>query len=402
MFCPHCGKPVEGGRFCPHCGKSLMEQGEVAFAPAPAVAPPPRPLTAEELLDPKAAFRGTVPTAASQPVGAAVSAPPPVREEEKASAPAVETEVLRPEMSVAPVGETEVLRPEMSAAPAGETEVLRPEKSATPAVETEVLRPEMTSAPVGETEVLSANQHYPAGETDPALSRQTPVPAGKRQVLRPDMAYSGNRQPDSAPGCQTAAQPASGQPGYGFAPNYQPVSHPAPAAGTLPEKASPLKALALVFGWIGFGLYVMVMCIFMVSHVVRILPYATADSFLAGLLLPLGLLLGMAVFLASCVAVGRSRAMTLVGMLFSAALLGLIVWYSNAVNWPVLVLMAAAGGVLAVVAGLLGVFVKPSKRGVGVLVVIVVFAVLCLLCLAIWVLTGSADWLLARTALLGL
>ena len=31
---------------------------------------------------------------------------------------------------------------------------------------------------------------------------------------------------------------------------------------------------------------------------------------------------------------------------------------------------------------------------------IVVFAVLCLLCLAIWVLTGGADWLLARTALL--
>ena len=155
-----------------------------------------------------------------------------------------------------------------------------------------------------------------------------------------------------------------------------------------------------MFGWLSFGLYVIVMCIFMVSHMVRILPYATVDSFLGGLLLPLALLLGMAVALASCVAVGKSRAMTLVGMLFSAALLGLMTWYSYTVNWPVLVLMGAAGGVLAVVAGLLGVFVKPRKRGVGVLVVIVVFAVLCLLCLAIWVLTGGADWLLARTALL--
>ena len=338
MFCPYCGKPMEQGRFCPHCGKNLLEaspgliEKEGALAGA-AVAPPPRVLTADELLSPKAPVW-------EQAAGSApVSAPPPVRE-------------------------TEVLRPEMNAASAGETEVL----------------------------------HYPAGETDPALSRQTPAKAGKRQVLRPEMSYGGSRQP--FPAYQPAAQPASGQPGYGAAPRYQPVTQPAPAAGTLPEKSSPLKALALVFGWLSFGLYVIVMCIFMVSHMVRILPYATVDSFLGGLLLPLALLLGMAVALASCVAVGKSRAMTLVGMLFSAALLGLMTWYSYTVNWPVLVLMGAAGGILAVVAGLLGVFVKPRKRGVGVLVVIVVFAVLCLLCLAIWVLTGGADWLLARTALL--
>ncbi len=328
MFCPYCGKPMEQGRFCPHCGKNLLEASpgliEKEGAPAgAAVAPPPRALTADELLSPKAPVR-------EQAAGSApVSAPPPVRE----------TEVLRPEMNAAPAGETEVLRPEMNAASAGETEVLRPE-----------------------------------------------------------MAYGGSRQP--FPAYQPAAQPASGQPGYGAAPRYQPVTQPAPAAGTLPEKSSPLKALALVFGWLSFGLYVIVMCIFMVSHMVRILPYATVDSFLGGLLLPLALLLGMAVALASCVAVGKSRAMTLVGMLFSAALLGLMTWYSYTVNWPVLVLMGAAGGILAVVAGLLGVFVKPRKRGVGVLVVIVVFAVLCLLCLAIWVLTGGADWLLARTALL--
>lgn len=328
MFCPYCGKPMEQGRFCPHCGKNLLEASpgliEKEGAPAgAAVAPPPRALTADELLSPKAPVREQA--AVSTPV----SAPPPVRE----------TEVLRPEMNFAPAGETEVLRPEMNAASAGETEVLRPE-----------------------------------------------------------MAYGGSRQP--SPAYQPAAQPASGQPGYGAAPRYQPVTQPAPAAGTLPEKSSPLKALALVFGWLSFGLYVIVMCIFMVSHMVRILPYATVDSFLGGLLLPLALLLGMAVALASCVAVGKSRAMTLVGMLFSAALLGLMTWYSYTVNWPVLVLMGAAGGILAVVAGLLGVFVKPRKRGVGVLVVIVVFAVLCLLCLAIWVLTGGADWLLARTALL--
>ena len=338
MFCPYCGKPMEQGRFCPHCGKNLLEASpgliEKEGVPAgAAVAPPPRALTADELLSPKAPAR-------EQAAGSApVSAPPPV-------------------------GETEVLRPEMNFAPAGETEVL----------------------------------HYPAGETDPALSRQAPAKAGKRQVLRPEMSYGGSRQP--FPAYQPAAQPASGQPGYGAAPRYQPVTQPAPAAGTLPEKSSPLKALALVFGWLSFGLYVIVMCIFMVSHMVRILPYATVDSFLGGLLLPLALLLGMAVALASCVAVGKSRAMTLVGMLFSAALLGLMTWYSYTVNWPVLVLMGAAGGILAVVAGLLGVFVKPRKRGVGVLVVIVVFAVLCLLCLAIWVLTGGADWLLARTALL--
>lgn len=343
MFCPYCGKPMEQGRFCPHCGKNLLEASpgliEKEGAPAgAAVAPPPRVLTADELLSPKAPVWEQA--AGSTPV----SAPPPVRE----------TEVLRPEMNFAPTGETEVLRPEMNAASAGETEVLRPE---------------MNFAPTGETE-----------------------------VLRPEMAYGGSRQP--FPAYQPAAQPASGQPGYGAAPRYQPVTQPAPAAGTLPEKSSPLKALALVFGWLSFGLYVIVMCIFMVSHMVRILPYATVDSFLGGLLLPLALLLGMAVALASCVAVGKSRAMTLVGMLFSAALLGLMTWYSYTVNWPVLVLMGAAGGILAVVAGLLGVFVKPRKRGVGVLVVIVVFAVLCLLCLAIWVLTGGADWLLARTALL--
>lgn len=383
MFCPYCGKPMEQGRFCPHCGKNLLEaspgliekEGVLAGA---AVAPPPRVLTADELLSPKAPVWEQA--AGSTPV----SAPPPVRE----------TEVLRPEMNFAPTGETEVLRPEMNAASAGETEVLRPEMNFAPTGETEVLRPEMNFAPAGETEVL----HYPAGETDPALSRQAPAKAGKRQVLRPEMAYGGSRQP--FPAYQPAAQPASGQPGYGAAPRYQPVTQPAPAAGTLPEKSSPLKALALVFGWLSFGLYVIVMCIFMVSHMVRILPYATVDSFLGGLLLPLALLLGMAVALASCVAVGKSRAMTLVGMLFSAALLGLMTWYSYTVNWPVLVLMGAAGGILAVVAGLLGVFVKPRKRGVGVLVVIVVFAVLCLLCLAIWVLTGGADWLLARTALL--
>lgn len=368
MFCPYCGKPMEQGRFCPHCGKNLLEASpgliEKEGAPAgAAVAPPPRALTADELLSPKA------PAREQAAVSAPVSAPPPV-------------------------GETEVLRPEMNAASAGETEVLRPEMNFAPTGETEVLRPEMNFAPAGETEVL----HYPAGETDPALSRQAPAKAGKRQVLRPEMAYGGSRQP--FPAYQPAAQPASGQPGYGAAPRYQPVTQPAPAAGTLPEKSSPLKALALVFGWLSFGLYVIVMCIFMVSHMVRILPYATVDSFLGGLLLPLALLLGMAVALASCVAVGKSRAMTLVGMLFSAALLGLMTWYSYTVNWPVLVLMGAAGGILAVVAGLLGVFVKPRKRGVGVLVVIVVFAVLCLLCLAIWVLTGGADWLLARTALL--
>ena len=207
MFCPYCGKPMEQGRFCPHCGKNLLEASpgliEKEGAPAgAAVAPPPRALTADELLSPKA------PAREQAAVSAPVSAPPPT-------------------------GETEVLRTEMNAASAGETEVLRPE-----------------------------------------------------------MAYGGSRQP--FPAYQPAAQPASGQPGYGAAPRYQPVTQPAPAAGTLPEKSSPLKALALVFGWLSFGLYVIVMCIFMVSHMVRILPYATVDSFLGGLLLPLALLLGMA------------------------------------------------------------------------------------------------------------
>ena len=114
MFCPYCGKPMEQGRFCPHCGKNLLEASpgliEKEGAPAgAAVAPPPRALTADELLSPKAPVWEQA--AGSTPV----SAPPPVRE----------TEVLRPEMNAASAGETEVLRPEMNFAPAGETEVLR-------------------------------------------------------------------------------------------------------------------------------------------------------------------------------------------------------------------------------------------------------------------------------------
>ena len=82
MFCPYCGKPMEQGRFCPHCGKNLLEaspgliEKEGALAGA-AVAPPPRVLTADELLSPKAPVREQA--AGSTPV----SAPPPVRETEE-------------------------------------------------------------------------------------------------------------------------------------------------------------------------------------------------------------------------------------------------------------------------------------------------------------------------------
>ena len=186
-------------------------------------------------------------------------------------------------------------------------------------------------------------------------------------------------------------------------PEQPPVSQAAPAAqpAAVPDAAkpgqtaSPVKVLAQVFGWIGFGLYIIVMLGLMGGSVgMSFTDPARYFSNFSGLFLPLALLLGMVLMLGSCLAIGKSRIMTLVGMLLSTGLLGVMTWYCYAQNWTLLVLLALCGGVLALVSGLIGVFARPKKSAVGVLVVIVVFAVLCLVCLAGWLFTGGAAGLI--------
>ena len=164
-----------------------------------------------------------------------------------------------------------------------------------------------------------------------------------------------------------------------------------------PLKASPVKALAQVFGWISFGLYVISLLVLPVAGMLTgFLEWPSTHSIFLGL----ALLCGMVMLLGSCLSIGRSRVMTLVGMLLSAGLIGMQLFYNYFQNGLAsLLLLLLTAGVLALVSGFIGVFARPRKNAVGVIVVTVVFTVLCLLCLAAWVVTGGLSQLLGLPVL---
>ncbi len=170
-----------------------------------------------------------------------------------------------------------------------------------------------------------------------------------------------------------------------------------PQPVTQPPKASPVKALAQVFGWISFGLYVISLLVLPVAGMLTgFFGWPSTNSIFLGL----ALLCGMVMLLGSCLSIGRSRVMTLVGMLLSAGLMGMQLFYNYFQNGlALLLLLLLTAGVLALVAGFIGVFARPRKNAVGVIVVTVVFTVLCLLCLAAWVVTGGLSQLLGLPVL---